>query len=240
MEPEILTEALRPSADCPALDVLGRYADGALPPAEGTGIATHVGDCASCQSELALLQTFVAGAGRDEEQGAVRAIVAELRRREPVIFAQDAAPKIRQPRFALFGSLRHAMSLATVLLALVAGYFLFNSTRPHVPSDAVSDGGATRSLTVELRAPIGDVIAAPQRLEWRPVPGAVRYRVRLMEVDRRELWSIDTAATTADLPEPIRALAVPAKTLLWQVTAYNAASAVIAESGQERFRLARP
>jgi hypothetical protein len=83
------------------------------------------------------------------------------------------------------------------------------------------------------------VIAAPQRLEWRPVSGAVRYRVRLMEVDRRELWSIDTAGTAADLPEPIRALAVPAKTLLWQVTAYNAASAVIAESGQERFRLAR-
>jgi hypothetical protein len=54
------------------------------------------------------------------------------------------------------------------------------------------------------------------------------------------LWSIGTAATTADLPEPIRALAVPAKTLLWQVTAYNAANAVIAESGQERFRLARP
>jgi hypothetical protein len=126
------------------------------------------------------------------------------------------------------------------LLALVAGYFLLNTTRPRVPSDAVSDGGAIRSLTVELRAPIGDVIAAPQRLEWRPVPGAVRYRVRLMEVDRRELWSIDTAAATADLPEPIQALAVPAKTLLWQVTAYNAANAVIAESGQERFRLARP
>jgi hypothetical protein len=240
MEPEILTEALRPSADCPALDVLGRYADGALPPVERADIATHVGGCASCQSELALLETFVAGEVRDNEQGAVRAIVAELRRGESAIFAQGAAPEIRQPRVALFGSLRHAMSLATVLLALVAGYFLLNTTRPRVPSDAVSDGGAIRSLTVELRAPIGDVIAAPQRLEWRPVPGAVRYRVRLMEVDRRELWSIDTAAATADLPEPIQALAVPAKTLLWQVTAYNAANAVIAESGQERFRLARP
>jgi hypothetical protein len=240
MEPEILTGALRPGADCPALDVLGRYADASLSPAERASIATHVGGCASCQSELALLQTFADGAVRDDERGAVRAIVAELRRRESAIFAADAAPTIRQPRFALLGSLRHTMSLATVLLALVGGYFLFNATRPRVPSDSVSDGGATRSLTVELRAPIGDVVAAPQRLEWRPVSGAVRYRVRLMEVDRRELWSIETAATTADLPEPIQALAVPAKTLLWQVTAYNAANAVIAESGQERFRLARP
>ena len=240
MEREILNEALRPGADCPALDVLGRYADATLPPAQRAGVATHVGGCASCQSELALLQTFAAGAVQDGEQGAVRAIVAELRRRESAIFAQEAVPTIRQPRFVLFGSLRHALSLATVMLALVGGYFLFNTTRPRVPSDAASEGGATRSLTVELRAPIGDVAAAPQRLEWRPVAGAVRYRVRLMEVDRRELWSSETAATAADLPEPIRALAVPAKTLLWQVTAYDAANAMIAESGQERFRLARP
>jgi hypothetical protein len=240
MEPEILTDALRPGADCPSLDVLGRYADAALPPAERAALATHLGGCSSCQSELTLLQTFAAGAVREDERGAVRAIVAELRRRESAIFAQETAPTIRQPRFALFGSLRHAMSLATVLLALVGGYFLFNTTRPRVPSDAVSDGGATRSLTVELRAPIGDVVAAPQRLEWGPVSGAVRYRARLMEVDRREVWSTETAATTAELPVPIRALAVPAKTLLWQVTAYSAANAVIAESSPERFRLARP
>jgi Putative zinc-finger len=240
MEPEILTQALQPGADCPPMDALGRYADGALPPAERAAAAAHINACASCQSELALLQTFADGAIRDEERSAVVQIVAELRRREPEIFTAPALPEIRQSRFALLGSFRHALSLATVLLAVVGGYLIFNSTPPRLPSDAVSYRGVTRSLTVDLRAPIGDQVAAPQRLEWRPVSGAVRYRVRLMEVDRRELWTIETAATAVDLPEPIRALVVPAKTLLWQVTAYDASTAPIGESSVERFRLARP
>jgi hypothetical protein len=239
MEPEILTEALQPGADCPPLEVLGRYADAALPPAERAAVSVHVGGCASCRSELMLLHTFAAGEVRDDERSAVGAIVAELRRREAAIFVRDTAPTTPRPRFALFGSLRHAMTLATVLIALVGGYFLFNTTRPHVPSD-VSDRGATRSLTLEPRGPIGELQAAPQRFEWRSVAGAVRYRVRLMEVDRRELWSVDTPATMVALPEPVRALAVPAKTLVWQVTGYNAAGAVIAESDEVRFRVARP
>jgi putative zinc finger protein len=240
MAPKILTQALQPGADCPALDVLGRFADDALPPAERRAAAAHIGGCAVCQSELALLQTFADGDVRDDERSDVRAIVAELRRRESEIFPAPAAPEIRQSRFALFGSLRHALSLATVLLAVVGGYLIFQSTPPRLPSDAVSDAGATRSLTVELRAPIGDQAAAPQRLEWRPVPGAARYRARLMEVDRTELWSIDTTATAVEIPEPIRALVVPAKTLQWQVTAYDASNAPVGESSLERFRLARP
>jgi hypothetical protein len=240
MEPEILTHALQPGADCPALDTLGRHADNALTPRERAAIGAHVHSCAVCQSELALLQTFAAGEVRDDERNAVRDIVSELRRREHAIFSAHASPEIRRSRFALFGSFRHALSLATVLLAVVGSYYIFSSTPPRLPSDAGSGTEVTRSLAVELRAPLGDQMAAPQRLEWRPIAGAARYRARLMEVDRRELWSVETTATTADLPEPVRALVVPAKTLLWQVTAYDASNAPIAESSPERFRLARP
>jgi hypothetical protein len=241
MEPEILRQALRRGADCPAVEVLGRYADGALPPAERSAAAAHIGTCTVCQSELALLQTFASGEIRSDERDAVNAVVGELRRRESEIIPAPALPEIRQSRFALwFGSSRHVLSLAVVLLAVVGGYLIFDSKPPRLPSSVVYDGGTTRSLTVELRAPIGDLVAAPQRLEWRPVSGAVRYRARLMEVDRRELWSIETAATEVDLPGPVRALIVPAKTLQWQVTAYDASNSPIGESSVERFRLARP
>jgi len=240
MEPEILRRALQPGADCPAIDVLGRYADGALTPGERAAAALHIDQCATCQSELALMQTFAAGSIAEHERGAVRDIVAELRRRESQILTSTAVPEIRRSRFGLFGSFRHALTLATVLVAIVGGYVIFDSMPPRLPSDAASDRGGTRSLAVELRAPIGDQAAAPQRLEWRPVSGAVRYRVRLMEVDRRELWSNETAATAVDLPEPIRILIVPAKTLLWQVTAYDASNAPVGESSLERFRVARP
>jgi len=240
MEPEILRRALQPGAGCPAIDVLGRYVDGALPPAERATAASHIERCATCQSELALLQAFAEGAVAEHERGAVRDIVAQLERREPEILTAPAVPEIRRSRFMLFGSFRHALSLATVLLVVVGGYVIFNSRPPRLPADAVSDGGATRSLAVGLRAPIGDQAAAPQRLEWRRVSGAVRYRVRLMEVDRRELWSTESATTAVDLPEPIRALIVPAKTLLWQVTAYDASNTAIGESNPGRFRLAQP
>jgi hypothetical protein len=239
MEREILTQALRPGVDCPALEVLGRYADDTLPPAERNATAEHVGSCAVCQSELALLQTFADGEIRSDERDAVNAVVAELRRRESEILPPSALPEIRQSASGWFGSFRLAVSGAVVLLAVVGGYFFFETTPPRLPSNVSNDGGATRSLAVDLRAPIGDQVAVPQRLEWRPVSGAVRYRVRLMEVDRRELWSIESTPSAVDLPEDIRALIAPAKTLQWQVTAYDASNTPIAESRPERFRLIR-
>ena len=66
---------------------------------------------------------------------------------------------------------------------------------------------------------------------------AVRYRVRLMEVDRQELWSTSTSALGVDLPAPVRASIAPGRTLLWDVTAYDAAGAAIAESGTQSFRV---
>ena len=79
----------------------------------------------------------------------------------------------------------------------------------------------------------------PARLQWQPVSGAARYRVRLSEVDRQEIWSSDTVDAAIDLPPDVRARIVPGKTLVWQVTAYGASNAPIAESSAERFRLVR-
>ena len=95
-----------------------------------------------------------------------------------------------------------------------------------------------RSLSVGLRTPIGDQVEAPKRFEWQRVASAVRYHVSLMEVDRHQLWAIDTSNTAVMLPLAVRGQIVPAKTLLWQVKAFGAGDALVAESGVERFRLA--
>jgi hypothetical protein len=59
-----------------------------------------------------------------------------------------------------------------------------------------------------------------------------------MEVDRSELWSVDVARTAVNLPATVREHIVPAKTLLWDVTAYGASTTTpIATSDVERFRL---
>jgi hypothetical protein len=129
--------------------------------------------------------------------------------------------------------------MAVVLLCFVSGYYLINPAAPRLPADVSSGADATRSLTIRAIGPVGDQRAVPDRLQWQPVAGASRYHVRLLEVDRHELWSYDTADAAVDLPADIRARISPAKTLTWQVTAYGAANAPIAESDPQRFRLAR-
>ena len=95
----------------------------------------------------------------------------------------------------------------------------------------------TRSRSIAVRGPVGDLRESPRRFEWVEVDRASRYRVRLMEVDRREVWSAATAAAGIDLPPQVRALSVPSKTLIWDVTAYDSSGLAIAESGSQAFRL---
>src|SRR6185295_11870454 len=124
---------------------------------------------------------------------------------------------------------------------VAGGYYVFNPAPPGLPTDIGSGPEATRTLRIAVRGPVGDQAAVPTRLQWQPVSGASRYRVRLTEVDRHEIWSSDTMDSAIDLPPDVRARIVPGKTLVWQVTAYNASNAPIAESDAERFRLvARP
>ena len=240
MEEQNLINALRPGPECPSIERLGRYADGALTPEERRREESHIAACANCQAELALLHAFATLAVRDDEAEVVRWGVEELRRREPEIFDGGSLKDSHVRRWLSIGRLRPALALAVVLLMLGGGYYLSNQATPRLPADIGSSPEATRSLTVTVRGPIGDQGSVPARLQWEPVSGAARYRVRLSEVDRQEIWSGDTVGTEIDLPSDVRARIVPGKTLVWQVTAYGASNAPIAESDAQRFRLVGP
>ena len=129
---------------------------------------------------------------------------------------------------------------AVLLIALAVGstYLFFTRNAPSLPSRVTTGDEVTRSLSVRVRGPIGEQFELPRRFEWFAVDGAVRYRVRLMAVDRQEIWSTFTAEPGADLPPPVRASIAPRRTLLWDVTAYDAAGGSIAESGMQSFRVA--
>ena len=146
-------------------------------------------------------------------------------------------PSVR--RSMSFARLRPVPALAIVLLAFAGGYYFSRQAASRLPADIGPGPETTRSLTIAARSPIGDQTTSPARLQWEPVTGAARYRVRLSEVDRQEVWSGETTGSAIDLPPGVRALIVPGKTLVWRVTAYGAANAPIAESNDERFRLVR-
>jgi hypothetical protein len=238
MEDEVLRSALAPDAACLSVEQLGRYADGTLDADERSAAATHIGHCLSCQAELALLHAVTSTGLRPEEAEIVRDGATRVERRMAEMLAANRAPAA-SPRRRV-GS--HAFPLAAVAAVLLIGmatgsYFLLIRNAPELPGSVTTGNEVTRSLAVVVRGPVGDQAEPPGHFEWIAVDRAVRYRLRLMEVDRNEIWSTFTSIPGVDLPSTVRTSITPGRTLLWDVTAYDAADAAIAESGTQSFRL---
>jgi hypothetical protein len=87
-----------------------------------------------------------------------------------------------------------------------------------------------RSLQFPAISPIGKVAHAPAGFSWAPVEGAASYQFRLMEVDRTEIWSAETNATTAVAPGRVQEKMTPGRGFLWIVVARNSAGETIAET----------
>lgn len=227
-ENQAFRSALGPGPKCPPVEELAGLLS-ANPPA---ALAQHVASCAHCKTEVHLLRMFESGDVHAAEAPAVRQVAERLRERSAEIFPQ------RQPWWSgLFAApwLRPAAMVFAALL-LVAGITLqFRHSGPpalHSPGDDVM-----RSHQVTLLAPLGDVAKVPSDVQWQPVPGAVKYEIRLLEVDRTELWKAETADSRIDLPAAVQARIVPAKSLILQVRALDAAAHTVAESDMVRFRL---
>ena len=184
MEDEILRAALAPSDDCLSVEQLGRYADGALgvrrdrPPPTRTFAAVS-----RCQAELALLLAVTSSGVRDRRSGS-RARRrgppgSTLPRSSPIARDHTAAGFVRTfprawQRFCWSG------------LPQAASIVLSHAGRPG--ASRAASRPATRSR-VRCRSGCEDRSVTrsdvPRRFEWVAVDGAVRYRVRLMAVDRR-------------------------------------------------------
>ncbi len=221
--PSAPDRTLQPSSDCIPVE---RFGEPWTPPEEA-----HLAGCAHCQGELALWEAFEASTPSDDEGAAVQWIVAELGRR-----AAGNVPAVREPAWWQVKHPRVAAMAATIALAAVVGYGLWNpEPAVRVRQDAPM---AYRSVQVQAVAPIGDIAAAPGALEWTPFKGAVSYDVVLMEVDRASLWQARTASTRVEIPAGVVEQLVPGKNVLWEVTARDAAGALVADSGPQRFRVA--
>ncbi|HEY6360100.1 MAG TPA: hypothetical protein VIX63_03310, partial [Vicinamibacterales bacterium] len=207
MEDEILRSALAPNAECLSIEQLGRYADGTLGAEERTAAAMHVRRCLSCQAELALMDAVTSGGVRPGEAEIVRDGAARLEQRATETPAADRVGPLPRRRWLDFGTFPAAAVAAVLLIVLAAGgaYSLLIRRAPALPGSVTTGDEVTRSLAVTVRGPVGDQVESPPRFEWLAVDRAVRYRVRLMEVDRQEVWSMLTSAPGVDLPPAVRA-----------------------------------
>jgi hypothetical protein len=195
-----------------------------------------------------MMREFELATPRPEEAAAVSWISAQLERRSAHIGGTamrpffSAVPKsgrahrVRQ----ILGSRSisaAAMSLAAMLLVITIGLYLRAAKEPALRSDGASPM-VLRSEGVITLSPKGDLGQGPTELSWQPVPGAANYSVKLMEVDRSELWEASSGQTSVSLPATVRERIVPGKTLIWQVVALDATGKTLAASQVERFRIA--
>jgi hypothetical protein len=227
-EREALRAALGPGNDCPPIEQLEALVDhpaSALP-----ALAQHVESCTYCKTEVSLLRRFQSGDLDEPEQEPVRQITERLRA-QPVTVS-------RQPWWKTIWTVRWlspaALAMAAVLIFLAVG-LQWRTSQPglHAPTGQE----VLRSNAISVIAPSGDLQQIPNEIRWQSAAAAVRYEVRLMEVDYTNLWKADTVETRIELPSQVRAQILPAKTLLCQVTAFDGSGHIVAESNIVRFRL---
>ena len=228
-----LAAALGPAADCMEIDQLAAALEGRRGEEPRSQASAHVANCTYCRAELALLQEFESPAIQAEEQSAVDAIAARLRRTSPAaplpwwkgLLEQFWTPRILAPV---------SIGFAALFVAITIGI-----QSRHSPGQPIilPEHEVTRSQAVPVIGPVGDQAQAPHELQWQAAAGANSYSVKLMEVDRTELWSTTVSHTSVPLPPNILAKIAPLKTLIWQVTALDATGAVLASSGPQQFQL---
>lgn len=236
-EQDIFRMALGPGKECPPIEELERFASQGV--ASSTRLESHIKSCPYCQTELQMLQTFQSGETGPASKE-IQNVTELLQARSKTILRQPAQP--RRPwwkiAFAMPRLVQASVALAAVLL--VAGAVIeFRSTsfRPTLNESNQTGPEVLRSGSIVVVSPSGDLKAAPSEIRWEKIPQAARYQVRMLEVDHNEIWKAETAEDHIDLPSAVRSRIVPAKTLFFEITAFDSSGSKVGETGTVRFRL---
>jgi hypothetical protein len=220
-------DALSADKDCLSLDVLQKLAEGA----SDAKFSQHLAQCPHCQAELAMLKSFESARPSENEGAALAWIAAQLEQKQGRASSRAPVPLWRN-------FLRVPYLAGAVALALVVGLgiSLYISDRePRSLPVNVPGMETTRSGSVRLTGPSGDLDRAPEDFRWEAYPGAKNYRVEVLEVDGTVLWSKESPQNFAAASSVMKKKMLPGKSLLWRVTAIDDSGKALATSSQERF-----
>lgn len=220
-ERDILRTAASKDSACLPVEALERMAGGTASDAE----KAHTASCVFCQGEVAMLQSFQASEATGAEAEIVRQIEKNLKQ------APAWRPAAEPAKKAWWFS-RPVWGLGLVAALALLFYVNVPTVSPVAPIDDTVRGGQIESVT-----PAGDLATVPSVLQWRAVPGAVSYEVRLMDVAEQTLWQTTAAAPVVQLPAEARALMTERKTLTWRIRAMDAKGGTVATSAAETFRV---
>jgi hypothetical protein len=235
---DAIREALKATGECPGIEELEALASGQAPPANN--LTQHLQACTYCQTELHLLKTFLApeaGGTREAGQAAER-----LRGRSREIFRQAFPTRESTPWWKAAFTMRRmaqaSLAMAALLLVVATVVFLRSTpSRPQLEARNQTAPDVLRSGSFAVLSPAGDLRERPKEIVWQKVPQTASYQVRLLAVDRSEIWKATTADARIELPAAAREQIVPAKTLFAEITAFDSSGNQVGTTGLVRFRL---
>jgi len=110
----------------------------------------------------------------------------------------------------------------SIPLGLAAAATLVLFVLPRGRDDGSTPGLREPTVTstvapVPITPPPGAAVARVDRLVWSSVPGVERYRVRLYDGEGSVLWTVETADTSAAVPDSVRLM--PDVPYFWRVEA---------------------
>jgi hypothetical protein len=232
-----------PTPQCLAIEALASLASSTPVDPE---TRRHLEQCAHCRNELAMLHEFHSAEASPAEAEDVDWIVAGLRQRSAGQTSPARRLPAKPPLKSLWDTLagwipggfpRWVPAAAAACLVVVSAVGLYLGRRDTGAAPTPGRGDYVwRSATLQVIGPGGDLPAPPAEFAWDEVPGAQSYLVRLLEVDRTEIWSARTAGTRIPVPAPIAAQLTAGRTFLWQVAASDSGGP-IAESILQRFHI---
>ena len=235
-ERELLRGALGRTADCPSVEDLEQVLTGQISPS--TAVARHVHSCSHCRTEMELLRAF--SAVQDPPSEEVKQVVSRLQANSKKVFPKVLAgetPSWWERAFSIRHLVQASLAMAAVLLITAVVLKLNTAKSPSLEAANQTTHEVFRSGSFDLVEPVGDVRESPKQIRWDKVDGATSYQVRVLEVDRSELWKAETQDTQIDVPQAIRDRIVPAKSLFCEIDAFNSSGTKMSGTGLIRFRL---
>lgn len=236
-DPELLARALARGPECPPLERLAELVHGEVAAAERAALEAHAATCPACAAELELARAFDPAAADAEEGAEIERVAASLAGGGAGARVL-AFPGRRERRAGAAGSPAWMRWAAAALVLLGIG-FAFQATRRSLPPDLIGpvDGDVVRGGELEAIAPLGEVAAVPTELAFEAVAGAARYRVELLDVAGKALWSAEVAIPPARLDEATRALLRPRASYGWRAVALAADGSELARTATIEFNL---
>lgn len=242
---------------CPAPEVFLEAEWVRLSEAERARIEAHAAGCPACAAErdFAALWDLPEDAGdvspedlgyvvgRIEESQAEPAPPARsnvvpfpagrtVPKAEPVALSRSLSTRPPAKSYAGW-----SLALAAVLaLGIGLAIGLRQSALPALPG-APQGAEIYRGSTVLLRGPEGELAKAPAVFGWEDVPGAVSYRMKIVDPLGLEIWSREAKASPLPLPANAAAKLQTAVVYAWSVEAFDAAGKRLAGSEPLKFRL---